>query len=191
MDTSLDDPSIFGDGGGESFGNGLDNSALDLSGSDAFSLDFLGETPLQGNDVALSFSDGTTYAGGITDLPQSSNYDSFFHDTSLSGVSDPSPHLSASGPSLNGSGSALSQYSSSIPISDTLGQSSLFSAINKFGTSFATLLHSPSAAASPGFPPANGNPNYKTRSSISGSHAALLVGVALLLVAAIALGGSD
>lgn len=183
------DFSSYDDSMGESFGTGLDSSALDLSGSDALSLDYQGEVPMQGGDLSLDWSDGSTYSGGVGDLAQGGG--SFWDDMSLSGVSDPAPSWDASGFSWNGSGSADSSYHSGVDITRNIsGISDMFSSVAKFGASIGSLLNSPSQPATLGRS-LNQNPNRSSATSISGSHATVLVVVVVLLIGAVALGGSN
>jgi hypothetical protein len=186
------DPLSLDDSSGEGIGDGFDASSLGLSGTDAFSLDFAGEVPLQGSDVALDFTAGSVFAGGATDLPSNPN---LYHDVNLSGVSDPAPDGSSldTGISLNGAGSAPSSYSSQMTTSSDISSvSNLFAGFSKFGASLGGLLTSQGspARATVGMPIANGNPNRSVPpTSISGSHATLLVVIAIILVAVLYAGG--
>ena len=183
-DFSLDDNM------GESLGEGLDSSAIGSSGVDAMSLDFLGEAPLQGSNVALDFSDGLASNASISEL---SGLDDFGHDFSLSGVSDPPPHFSLEeGSSFNGAGSAGSQYGS--VSRDISGTSNLFGSVAKFGTSLGSLLAGKGMMPNPaaiGSAVQGGNPNKGSFASISGSHVTLLVVVVVILAGAVLLGGQS
>jgi hypothetical protein len=185
-DMSLDFSSLD-DSMGESLGSGFDSSALDLSGSDAFSLDFLGEEPLQGSDLALGSTDGFVSTAGVSDL--SSLEDNFFHDSSLSGVSDPPVSSISEFPwSLNGSGTAAS--STKTISSDVSGISNLFAGLTKFGASIGSMVSGGSSQrAAVGSPMPGVNPNKLSATSISGSHATLLIVVVLVLAGAVVMGG--
>src|SRR5258708_7437442 len=91
---SLDDSS------GEALGDGLDSSALDLSGAD-YSYNF--DDTLQGSSLDLG---GVGDTGGVTD------YNSLEDQFNLSGVSDPmvSDSLDSGLWDTNGAGSAVSSH---------------------------------------------------------------------------------
>jgi hypothetical protein len=180
------DLSLLDDNMGEALGDGLDASADGLSGTDAMTLDFLGEEPLQGSNIALDFSDGAASNASVTDF--SGFDDPFAHDTSLSGVSDPPPHPTLdSGSSLNGAGTAASQYS---PASSELGGvDELFSSVGKFGASLgALILHSGPSHAMVGAPVPGVNPNKSSFTSISGGHVTLLLVVVVILAGVVVFG---
>lgn len=186
------DSSSLDDSMGESLGSGFDSSALDLSGSDAMSLDFLGEEPLQGSDLALGSTDGIVSTAGVSDLStldEGATGIDFFHDSSLSGVSDPPVSSISEFPwSLNGSGTAASSTKSIS--SDISGMSNLFAGLTKFGASLGSMLSGQSSQrAAVGSPLPGVNPNKLSATSISGSHATLLIVVVLVLAGAVVMGG--
>jgi hypothetical protein len=184
VDFSLEDDSM-----GESLGAGLDSSALGISGDQAFSLDFLGEEPLQGSNIALDFSDGLASNARISDL--GSLTDDLSHDVSLSGVSDPAPHWSLDeGYSLNGSGTASPMYAPH-NYEDVSALSTLYSSVQKFGTAAGSLLASHQATpVTYGQAIPNVNPNKSSLTSISGAHLTVLL-VAVVIVAGVVAFGSQ
>lgn len=173
LDYSLDDSS------GESLGDGLDSSALDLSGSSMF--DDTSE-PLQGSGLTLD----DQYAPSVTD-PLSD-----YQDASLTGISDPiqdSEGWDTGNSDTNGAGSAPSSHPYDVSSPDDV--SGMFSAVGKFGASIGQLFMSGSASSAPrvGGPLMNVNPNRTISHSIASSHAFLMVGIVVVVGAAIVFGG--
>jgi hypothetical protein len=177
FDFSLDDS------GGESLGDGLDSSALDLSGSSAFD-DYYESDPLQGSSLSLA---GTSLDVGVTDPLDD------YQDVQLSGVSDPmaSDIWDTGDTDTNGSGSADSTHPFSLDSVDNVH--SFFSSVTKFGTSIGSLFFPGAASARPVVAGriANVNPNRSLSAGIAGNHAALLIGVVIVAGAVIAFGGKN
>lgn len=168
------------DSSGENIGDGLDSSALDLSGSSAFG-DFSQDT-LQGSALDLA---GTGIDQGVTD-PLSLD-DQF----SLSGVTDPiaSETEDLFSGDNNGTGSAVSTHPATV--TSASDASTLFSGMAKFGTSIGQLFFKGAAPTSPTLVARNPNvnPNRTSVAGITSGHAVLLVGVVVVIGVAIAMGG--
>lgn len=176
----------IGDSSGESLGDGLDASALDLSGSGSSALDDLsgvGEDPLQGSTLSLDGLDAPSVTDPLTDL----------QSASLSGVSDPiaSTEWDTFSTDTNGAGSAGSTHP--LDVSSPENVAGLFSAVSKFGANLGQLFLSAPASAAPRVAgrPSNLNPNKSFSSALTGGHAALLVGLVIVVGAAIAFGGQN
>ncbi len=188
-DSTVDWSSL--DSSGESFGSGLDTSALDYSGSDGFGTNSFDDT-MQGSSVALDFSGGVTDQS-IADFGNSSTTDPWA-SLNLSGVSDPPPSWWESDPaSENGSGTAASAFH---PL-DTTGHnydqtSSVLNALGKFGSSIGQLFAQGTAPGASSHPQGygNGNPNFRRPTQpVSKSHVSLLIAILFGLGVAVAFGG--
>lgn len=175
--TTLDDSS------GEALGEGLDSSALDLSGSSA---DLSFDDLLQGSSVELG---GDFNSASIFDGSQNSLDDQY----NLAGVSEAAP--SESFDSLewdtNGAGSATTVHPSTSTSPENV--STWFSGIAKFGASIGQMFASGGASARPvvAGAPLNTNPNRTGVTGITTSHAFLLIAVVVGIGAVVALGGKN
>jgi hypothetical protein len=172
---SLDDSS------GEALGDGLDSSAIDLSGAD-FSFD----DTLQGSPIDLG-GDGET--GSVFDGAGLSLEDQF----NLSGASDPmaSDSLDSGEWDTNGAGSAASTHPLTASSSD--GLNTILGGVAKFGASIGQLFARGGASTQPVYAgaPANLNPNRTLVRGVSSGNALLLVCVVVVIGAAVALGGKN
>jgi hypothetical protein len=172
------------DGSGELMGDGLDSSALDLSGSSALDDLTYDSDPLQGSSLSLN---GDWFDSGVTDPLDD------MQQASLSGVSDSiaSDIWDTGDSDTNGSGSA--QDTHALSFGSAADVNSFFGAVNKFGTGLGSLFFPGSASARPvvaGRMP-NVNPNRRAITSIASGHAVLLVGLVVVVGGAIVLGGKS
>ncbi len=171
---------------GEQIGEGLDSGAVNLSGTDSFAEDNLGEVgePNSGSSIDML---GTSTGAGVTDIGGMSSLDDF----NLSGVSDPiaSESLDSDNNDTNGTGSATSTHVLSSGSPEHV--SSLFGGIAKFGTAIGQLFAKGSASTQPVIAgdPANANPNKVITLGITSGDAFMLLGVVIVIGAAIVLGG--
>lgn len=176
----------FDDSGGESYGDGLTDGEVSVTASplDDPLADITTDDTLTGSSLPLDTTDGITGAGVTDSL-------SLLDDFNLSGASDPAPsgEFDTGIADNNGAGSAASTHLLSAQSHDSVSQ--FMSAVGKFGSNIGALFARGAASNAPVLngAPRGVNPNRSLTTSITAGHAALIVGLVIVIGGAIALGG--